>query len=422
MAHTRFIPFAFFLAAACGGSSDDAGGVTQQVRFSIFKGGENVDCATVPEITSVTGRLLESNGTLRAGGDASCESGVFVIAGAPAGSYAVELVAKGTLGSDTNATLFTARSDITLPEDDGIELSLRPEIAYLDLTWNFGSEGLGPCADLVDYVSVTVGTGNTQGGNFTREYDCTASPVSIPQPFELTEHFVKVEAYNFQGFIDWSTEARRVFDRGDNAYTAMLQPIGGTLLLDWIFSAGLDVDQSCDASFVQVDEVVATVRALDGGSTTSERIDCATARPYVYRGRRYAPGRELELTLVGEGASRFVATQTFTMPNQDYAPGAITLEAVGTATVAIEVRTSTCTSPDVERFDVTVFEKTTPLDEVMVFEGSVAADASTLALPPLPYAEYRVEVVEQGPVNPICTLDEPRMIDQKENAWAPFVF
>lgn len=420
MARTHLFAALIVGASACGGS-DAPIGSSQSIRFEIFKGGQNVDCASVPEITRVDGLLLRSNGTQQASGEADCATGTFELNEVPDGSYTVVLNAKGELGADAAGILFSARSDVTLP-GDGTAISLRPEVAYLDLEWNFGDLELAPCADQVAFVAVTVGTGNTTTESFTAEYDCTATPIAVPTPFELTEHFIKVEAYNHSGFIDFSTEARRVFDRGDNAYTAMLQPIGGTLLLDWRFAAGPDIAQACDAAFVQVDDLVATVRALDGNEVTSEVVDCTAARPYVYRGRRYAPGRELELSLEADGAHRFIATMPFTMPQGDYAPGALTLEAVGTATITVEVATSTCTSADTQRFDVTVFEVPPRSGEVMVFEGEIPAAETMVSLPLLTYGEYRVEVVQQGSAGPICTLDEPRTIDEKENTWAPFVF
>ena len=159
MARTHLFAALLLGASACGGS-DAPEGATHTVRFKIFKGGENVDCASVPEITRVDGLLLRSNGTQQASGEADCAAGTFEVAEVPAGTYTVVLTAKGALGADDAGTLFSARSDVTFP-DAAAELSLRPEVAYLDLEWNFGDLELAPCADQVAFVAVTVGTGNT---------------------------------------------------------------------------------------------------------------------------------------------------------------------------------------------------------------------------------------------------------------------
>lgn len=405
---------------ACGGSGEGPD-LSSTVTFKIFKGGENVDCSSVAGIRRVTGTVFNANNTMALRADANCDTGTFELTGIAPGSYSIELVAKGDLAGDTDATLFSARSDVDVP--GAPEISLRPEVAFLEVAWNFGEDALAPCADLVDYVAVSIGTGNTQTGNFYDEFPCNATPVVIEAPFSLAEHTIRIEAYNPKNFIDYSSEARRVFDRGDNTYTAMLNPIGGSVLLDWTFSAGTEVSQSCDAPFVQVDRIRASVLANDGGMDTSEWLDCGAARPYVYRARRYAQRRDLELVLEGEGAdNRFLARLPFSMPAGDFAPSGLVMEAVGTATVSFEVMTSTCTSPDTTGFDVTVFEQDRSGGEDMVFEESLESDATSVALPPLRYGTYRVHIVQQGPQNQICERGDLRWIDARENEWDPFVF
>lgn len=336
------------LGAGCGDEASGAAAVTLVPSFQL--GGRVVDCAEAPGLEALEVALFDATGTsLRAGYPTRVPCGDVLVSG-PAGPAVLEVRALGEVDGNPDAVLFQARLDVELPAARR-PVMLDPQVAFLTLDWNFGERGLEPCATEVAAVRAIVSAAGSQRPAFSRELRCDARPLLVEQPLALAPHTVSVRAISEEGFPVYAHTAQRVFDRGENAYTAVLAPSGGQVLVDWAFELEGRTLDACDDERVAVTEVVATVRGLipmngqlvpDGSPPVTDRFDCAAPRPVAFRPARFVDGRELELELVAEGAHRFRAVRRFTMPSGDAVLDRVPLPAVGTATGAAEARSRGC--------------------------------------------------------------------------------
>lgn len=407
------------LLASCGGESSGVGtGLT--FDYQLFRRGQNVSCDAAPEVREVMVTLfLPSSGVPRAGWPRTVDcTGRFEAPDVEPGRHVVQVEAVGDLQGDPAAVLYEARTEVTLPEDGDFELSLEPEIAFLDLSWSFGSDMLAPCATEVASVDLIVAAGS--GDPFMASYDCQASPVSIEMPFAVQSYAIRLTANSAEGFPLFDAEARHTLEPGVNPFNLVLMPQGGRVLLDFSFVIGPGLTtRMCDDPNVMADEVTATLHNLEGGFTVEETFACDEPRPYAFRSARFTAGRMLELELVAEAdVARFKAVERFTMPEGDRLGDLISLEPVGTASVSVLVSSSTCAG-DVDRFEVAVTETG---GSAPILEEEILPPASGLTVVDLPYGDYQIDVAEVVNGQILCTARGIRTIEGRENDWDPFLF
>ncbi|MCB9650127.1 MAG: hypothetical protein H6730_26595 [Deltaproteobacteria bacterium] len=408
-------------ASACGGDAES--GDALALRFTVSRGGEPLACADVSEISEVTLKLRDAQGRIVAGvpSTVDCAAGAVDVYAAPAGTYTLELAATGTLSGDPNAVLFKVSQPVTVPGT--YDLVLQPQVAYLTLGWTFGDDELAPCGTEVDEIGVIVSTGAGQVGSFTGTFGCTATPVVIPQPFDLQEYVIQVEARSTEGFPLFNHTTSRILDRGQNTYTANLTPLGGQVFFDWAFAVlpGDAPIRMCDAASVQVGNLEVTIESLEGGASVSESVPCtATMRPYAFTKARFTQGRQLALVVAAEGEERFWAREEFTMPAGDRVGDRLTLTAVGTATVGFQVATASCTPTRLDGVTLTARRRGADAAEAHTVE--LGADETEATFTPLFYGTYDVEAVLQTDQGPLCPRTDVRSVSERAHAWAPIVF
>lgn len=413
------------LGVGCGGA--DAGSTSTrrvEVSFAVSKDGANVPCSQVPDITELEVVVRAAGGaTVRAGypRDADCAAGVVLLDGLPDGAHELELSARGVLAGDERALLFRATTTFETPRDTSLSVSLRPEVAFLEVAWTFEGNDLLPCELEVGDIEVLVSAGSSQGASFTDHFSCAATPVRVPAPLPLLAYTIQVNAYSAEGYILFSGTANRAVERGENRVELTLAAMGGRLYLDWLFGLGGEMVRLCDDPRVAVETVVARVRTVEGGANhASTELDCAAERPVAFAPRRYQPGRLLEVELVAEGAERFLARETFVMPAGDrYQDPPIVLGPVGTATASVVVRTSTCSELLADGIELAVYREGTTRDPVA--EARLPAGRDQAVFADLPFGAYEVDVsLARGP-DRLCTVRERRAVGARWTLWDPFV-
>lgn len=376
-------------------------------------------CAALPEITEVDVLLRDADGAAVAGipTSADCGAGTWEATGLPAGAYTVQITAKGALSGDDSAVLFRGSTMANAPGT--VDLVLDPQVAYLTLDWTFGEAALGPCGTEVDTVDVIVSTGAGQVGSFSETFACTAGPIEIPQPLDLQRYLISVTGNSSEGFPLFTHTAERILDRGQNVYTANLMPLGGQVFVDWDFvvhSGDMPV-RPCDAESVQVQDALVTIASLEGGAPISEYVTC-TQRPHAFAAARFTQGRQLSLRIEAVGAERFLAEETFTMPAGDRVGERLVLHATSTATVGIEVSTSSCTPAQLDGVGLTI----TLQEEARALEVTVPPDEDSVVLPDLWFGTYIIEAVLHTPQGDLCPRRERRIVDDGHADWGTLRF
>ena len=418
--------FAGGMAAACGDSSDGSDTVELRFNFTLNRAGQQVRCTDTPEVDRVEVMLFLADGVTLWPGfpmDADCDASTFIFPGLRAGEYVVQLQARGPLDGDPDAVLFRQVQSIVLPVLPTLPLTieLEPEVAFLELSWTFGEDGLARCANEVGAIQVIVATPGGQTGAFSTRLDCTGPlPVRLPRPFAPQEYIIQVEALSpVDNLRLFQHTVQRFLVRGENPYLAVLEPLGGRLNFDWQFAVAQDTFTDCDAPVVDVSSIVIQVSSREGGGGVDEAVAACTDAPYAFLPNRYTQGRLLAAELTAEGMHTFVGEQLFTMPDGDYDSGRITLHAVGTATLATTVQTATCAEGLVVGYEVNIDGP-----------GPVSGDfdtfgppTSSVALSRLRYGEYDVEIVQLldgGAAQ--CSARGLRRIDARANDWDVFAF
>jgi hypothetical protein len=421
----RRSPLASLLAlAACGSDASVSRGVS--VSYVFETGGGDVGCDQVAGIDHVKIDVLAPDGiTSRLGFPITraCTTDAFTTPAVPAGANILVVSAIGNVEGDANATLYDARMMISAPTSGTTQLVLKPEVAYLSVSWTFGDQMLLPCATEVAYVEVLISTGTTHQSAFMQRFMCSATPAANLGPFSVGSYSVEIDAYSNQGFILFNNMATmRSFERGSkNTYDAVLAPLGGLLQLDWTFDIRGVMNKACDDMSVRVQTITATVKDLQGGPAATEPISCAVTRPYAFQQERFRQGRNLDLTLIGEGAERFKYEGKFTMPDHDWNPGTLVMNAVGSATVSIALGTSTCGTTLFDFFRVSVTPADPPMSPPLTAQN-LAPGATSLAVVDAPYGAYLIEVDQMLNNMPICSVQGSRTIASRQNQWDPFKF
>ena len=409
--------------AGCGADPDesDAGA---RMAFSIEMGGQAVPCASRPEIEVVEVTFFAEDGVSTVVGypqPADCASGTFAAPGA--GTYVLEITARGIVEDDPEATLFATRRPVRLPDDLSHTATLAPEVAYLDVDWTFGEVGFQPCASEVAIVEASVSSWTRLA--YEAEYGCTERPVSFPTPLATDRRYdVKVGALSPEGvLIYYAYPETRVFAPGTTDYSALLEPLDGhRVRLDWRFAIGAERLSGCDDDRVRVDQLVATVDDRIWGTSDQRRFACSVARPHILRSAMFRYGSEWAIELVGQGRERFVGSVEFTMPARDWQPAQpLLLHAVGTATVAYEVRSSTCAEDRVDHYTVEVAAAAGDTEPAFVADA-LPVGVRAVPVTDLPFGEYVVRITQMTGASAGCTLRQPRTVDARDNDWDPFIF
>jgi len=118
------------------------------------------------------------------------------------------------------------------------------------------------------------------------------------------------------------------------------------------------------------------------------------------------------------GAERFLAEETFTMPAGDRVGERLVLHATSTATIAVEVSTSSCTPARDDGVDITI----TLQDDVRELEVTVPAGERSLELPDLWFGTYVLEAAVRTPQGPLCPRTERRVVDDGHADWGTLRF
>ena len=392
------------------------------LTFGIDQSGSRVSCTSVSEITSFEVTLLLPNGQTRWPGFpmvVDCASGAFSFQGVTPGEYLIDLKARGSLDGDDMAILYSAVEPITIPSNAPIDVVLTPEVGFLDLSWTFGDDELAPCATEVGAIEVVIGSPGSQVGSFMGRFTCTEPPIRVPRSFAPQEYVIRVVALSPQDDLPlFRHTTERFLVRGDNAYAAVLEPLGGRLNLDWQFAVGADEFTDCDAPVVGVSDVSIEIQSREGGGGVDRATAACVDAPYAFVANRYTQDRRLTAVLTAEGEHYFEARQDFVMPAGDYDSGRITLHAVGTATLAVGVRTATCAEDMVVGYAVTVRG---PTDFATQVEG-LAPGRPFAALSGLRYGAYEIEVEQQTVGGIQCRARGQRRIGSRDNDWTSLEF
>lgn len=413
--------FAAIIALNVAGCADESlsdGDTGVAASFSIFKDGMNVPCASIPEIQRVEVIVYATDGVTRRPGfpmPADCQSGQVFLYNLGEGSHELEFVAHGqALGAD-DAVLFRAKSPISVPSSTEINLSLRPEVAFLTIGWTFQNSDFDPCESEVAEIIVRLGASTGQSVNFDTSADCEETPLRVPVPLPLLNYTIIVEAYSIDNFQIYSATAQRVLERGENTLNMTLMPLGSVVYLDWQFEIGSMSIRACDDPRVSTASISVTIDP-DVGDAATELIDCTADRPYGFKKDRYPLGRTLEIEVVAEGAARFVASKRISTTGDDLYVPILVLEAVGTSSLAFSVQTATCAAASFDGIGV-VAAKVDDLTRIVAQE--LPADAMGVIFEDLEYGEYEVVVSLLDGDTPICTSRGHGVINSRETAWDP---
>lgn len=400
--------------AACADQSFDEGGIGSTASFSLFIDGMNVPCASFSGIDRIEVTAFASDGVTRRPGyprEGNCQTGQVSLGGLEAGAHDLEIAAIGPALGDGEAVLFRGRSAITLPS--AIDLSLRPEVAFLDIGWTFQNSDFDPCDSEVAQISVNLGASTVQDVTFATTADCRATPLRVPLPLPLLNYTVIVEAYSFDNFPIYSATSRRVLERGENTLNMTLMPLGSVVYLDWQFEIGSMSIRACDDPRVGTASITVSIDP-DVGEAATELIDCTADRPYGFKADRYPSNRALDIRVVAEGAARFVGTRQIATTGDDLYVPIIVLEAVGTSSLAFSVQTASCAAAGFDHVEVTAAKID---DAAAVVEQELSADATGARFVDLEYGEYALTVSLVDGDTPICTSRGRGVINSRETAW-----
>lgn len=409
--------------AACGQSGEDEVPNPLNVRFDLARFGQSVSCSEATEVDRVEVTLLRTDGITVLNGfpvEADCSTGQLSVDWPSGGEYLLDVTAFGLLDGDPSTVLYTARVRVSQPTPEVVDLTLVPEVSFLELEWTFREDGLAPCATEVGQVQVTVGNPGGQTPPYVGRFDCTETPVRLPRPFIAQEYLILVEALSpverFRLFVD---TVSRILVKGDNSYLAALQPLGGRLNIDWQFAVGMDESTDCDADFVGNPTVDIEVRSREGDNDVATAEAGCRMAPFAFTTRRYTQGRLLTVALTAEAnLHRFEGQQDFIMPDGDYDTGRLTLHAVGTATLAVNVESASCDESAVTGYEVMVAGPTDFSSQIVEFDPATPS----VALTGLWYGTYDIEIVQQTTRGAQCTAQGQRRIAGRKNDWAPLSF
>lgn len=410
------------LLSACGGESSDAVGF--DLEFRVTRQERSLACSEVPEIRSARVTVFRADGVTVMPAwpkSADCASGALVDRTVPAGDYVIEVAALGELAGESDVVLFKARREVTLPSSEPIIMSLMPEVAFLTISWSFKTlDNLGPCEEEIGRIALYVSTGAAGPGSYNNlDLGCDQGPFELPTPFLPQRYTVRLEAYSeLTGRLLYTFGEDRLLERGENPpFHAIFQPIGGRLIFDWRFAVRGAIYQACNDPQVGASEVLATVQNRAGDEPFISPIACDTQRPHALQGVRYTQGQELDIELAAEGVERFYAAQALRMPQGDADLGMLTLQAVGSATVAFTVTASSACAGGVAGFDVTLSD---PVTQATVVENRLGPMERSLPLADVPFGEYRVRIAGTNGPTVICETSGLRTIEGRSSVWDPF--
>ncbi len=407
--------------AACGtddpSSPEDAGFT---VAFSLSKGGtEQLPCSAVPDVDRVRVRVLASDGISPLLGwpqQADCALGTFTDKGLGEGTYFLELTAQGELFGDPEATLFKARRQFTLPADRDIEISLAPEVAFLEVTWSFATGDLAPCSE-IESLTLAIGTGAGSGSYNKSNIDCTAGRFAVPTPLLPQNLSLTMSALSkVSGSTLYTVAENRLLERGQNPpFAVVFRPLGGELLFDWAFLVGAASITACDDARVGVSSLHARVVDPQGEDFAAD-IPCAGQRPVRFPGERFTQGRALILELSAEGVQRFAFSRPFTTTAGDTDLGLLQLPAVGSATVTVTRQAGSSCVAGIDRVRVQV----TPVGErTPILSVELPTTGGMVPVLDVPLGDYTVEAAGLQGAAVGCQTGGPRTIAGRTNRWEP---
>lgn len=404
-------------ALACGDGAVVGASLSFEPLFEL--GADSLACQDVGGVTALQVDLRDATGVAsRPGFPQRFPCGPVTVTGFE-GAGVLELRALGELDGDPEATLFRTRQEVALPSELGA-IRLRPEVAFLELDWNFGERGLEPCTLEVERVEVRVNTQGASAPAFSRSLGCTGGPIRVPNPLALSPYTVDVRAIT-GAFTLYAATARRVFDRGPNQYTAVLSPRGAQVLMDWRFSLEGERIDACDDPRVDAMQISASLQGLvlernmlipDGSAPAAEMLNCSEGRPAAFPFARFTVGRELELELRAAGAHRYRAVRRFTMPDRDVLLEGIDMVAVGDAEAPIQVSNMDCDISSAEGLSVSA-EGSGGLR----FMIDLDRNARTVTFGDLPYGPYAVTLARTPTLQACPPATMMRQVRSTTESW-----
>lgn len=321
--------------------------------------------------------------------------------------------------SDDGRLVFSGETD---PEVDGVA-NLAPEASFVETAWTFGELELAPCANEVELVEISVEDGASLA--YRERAPCSQGRLLLSRAFEPGAYTVTLRALDFKGLTLYAHSTSRLFGRGLAAYSAVLTPFGGRLLLDWRFQLGEQVFEACDDERGQVRSVGIRVQRLERSSTgelvsdgsvpVEGELDCEAPRPVLFREARFRAGRWVSIQLEAQGEEHaFLGDVRAEMPREgdalvDVGP----LAASGTARFEALVSSPECQLNLTSELEVRVEDSEGEILE----QWFTGRRSESFVVERLAYGSYRVRLRRSPSIEGCLDAVFARILEAPEGDW-----
>lgn len=400
---------------ACGADALHEG-ATGDAEFRLRIRDAAVACAAAPGVDRVEAEL-ETLGSGAGPLDVPVDcrrSTVELPAGLPPGPHRLEVRAFGHLQGTPGALLYSAARRFTTPLAGPLQVELAPEVAFLDLRWDFELNGRpSPCGGAVDTLRAQLVAEGHRPVVF--ELDCAAGAYALAEPLPVRTYTVDLRGLDARGTTIYRRQESRVLVEGLNVFDAALRPVQRLMELDWEFAVGADRYRACDAVGVEV----LRLDARDAGYAPDEtpvEVDCAQARPVPLPGWELPSPQDSQpvngVRVRASGLHEFYA-EGLAEPAGGNGPWFAVLEARGRALVDWAF-TEAC-EPNRTQANLDVVIES--LDGSTVPTGPTEVDARGPAFEttPLPYGRYRLRLEQ----NNGCRATGIREVNGPRVEWEP---